>query len=46
MTKEKHELSTLQKNAKVLHVLYGLLESDREPTDEDAKSLRYLYASS
>jgi hypothetical protein len=38
--------STLQKNAEVLHTLYGLLDSDREPTDEDAMSLRYLYASS
>lgn len=38
--------STLAKNAEVLHVLYGLLDSDREPTDADAASLRYLYASS
>ncbi len=38
--------STLQKNAEVLHVLYGLLDSDREPTDADAASLRVLYASS
>jgi len=38
--------STLQKNAEVLHVLYGLLDSDREPTDADAQSLRILYASS
>ncbi|MGQ4912351.1 MAG: hypothetical protein ACTSV3_08365 [Candidatus Thorarchaeota archaeon] len=38
--------STLQKNAEVLNVLYGLLDSDREPTDQDAQSLRYLYASS
>ena len=38
--------STLQKNAQVLHVLYGLLDSDRDPTDADAQSLRVLYASS
>jgi hypothetical protein len=38
--------STLQKNAEVLHVLYGLLDSDREPTDDDAAHLRVLYASS
>ena len=38
--------STLQKNAEVLHVLYGLLDSDREPTDADAQTLRYLYSSS
>ncbi|MHA1936230.1 MAG: hypothetical protein ACXACG_19175 [Candidatus Thorarchaeota archaeon] len=38
--------STLQKNAEILHVLYGLLDSDREPTDSDAQSLRLLYASS
>jgi hypothetical protein len=41
-----HPSSTLQKNAEVLHVLYGLLDSDREPTDADAASLRVLYASS
>ncbi len=38
--------STLQKNAEVLHVLYGLLDSDRDPTDADAQSLRVLYACS
>ena len=38
--------STLQRNAEVLHVLYGLLDNDKEPTDQDAESLRYLYASS
>ncbi|MFW9909482.1 MAG: hypothetical protein ACFFEF_12980 [Candidatus Thorarchaeota archaeon] len=41
-----HTSSTLQKNAEVLHVLYGLLDSDRDPTDDDARSLRVLYASS
>ncbi|MFW9802321.1 MAG: hypothetical protein ACW975_02650 [Candidatus Thorarchaeota archaeon] len=38
--------STIQKNAEVLNVLYGLLDSDRDPTDSDAEHLRYLYASS
>ncbi|TXT55898.1 MAG: hypothetical protein BAJATHORv1_30281 [Candidatus Thorarchaeota archaeon] len=38
--------STLQKNAEVLNVLYGLLESDRDPTDADARALRYLYSGS
>ncbi|MHA1653379.1 MAG: hypothetical protein ACTSVT_05220 [Candidatus Thorarchaeota archaeon] len=38
--------STLQRNAQILHVLYGLLDSDREPTDADAETLRYLYSSS
>ena len=38
--------STLQRNAQVLHVLYGLLDSDKEPSDADAEKLRYLYASS
>ncbi len=38
--------STLWKNAEVLHVLYGLLDSDREPTDADARRLRALYAGS
>ncbi|MFO7836248.1 MAG: hypothetical protein ACOC38_07120 [Promethearchaeia archaeon] len=38
--------STLQKNAEILNVLYGLLDSDRDPTDADAQTLRYLYASS
>ncbi|MBD3407093.1 MAG: hypothetical protein GF411_13325 [Candidatus Lokiarchaeota archaeon] len=38
--------STLQKNAEVLNVLYGLLESDRDPTDDDARALRYLYSGS
>ena len=46
MTEESRPTSTLQKNAEVLHTLYGLLDSDREPTDRDAQSLRYLYASS
>ncbi len=46
MTEESRPTSTLQKNAEVLHTLYGLLDSDREPTDQDAQSLRYLYASS
>ena len=46
MTKENRPASTLAKNAEVLHTLYGLLDSDREPTDQDAQSLRYLYASS
>ncbi len=46
MTSETRPTSTLQKNAEVLHTLYGLLDSDREPTDQDALSLRYLYASS
>lgn len=46
MTKNTRPSSTLQKNAEVLHTLYGLLDSDREPTDQDAMSLRYLYASS
>jgi hypothetical protein len=46
MTERTRPTSTLQKNAEVLHVLYGLLDSDREPTDEDAQSLRALYASS
>jgi len=46
MTEETRPTSTLQKNAEVLHTLYGLLDSDREPTDQDAQSLRYLYASS
>ena len=41
-----HATSTLQKNAEVLHVLYGLLDSDRDPTDDDAAHLRVLYASS
>jgi hypothetical protein len=36
--------STLQKNAEILHVLYGLLDSDREPTDSDAQMRRvYVY---
>ncbi|MEM4734804.1 MAG: hypothetical protein QXS20_03720 [Candidatus Thorarchaeota archaeon] len=48
---DKNENSTrrasiLQRNAQVLHVLYGLLESDKEPTDADAEKLRYLYSSS
>ena len=43
---ETRPTSTLQKNTEVLNVLYGLLDSDREPTDQDAQSLRYLYASS
>lgn len=42
----KKNPSTLQRNAQVLHVLYGLLDSDKEPTDADAEKLRYLYASS
>ena len=46
MTERTRPASTLQKNAEVLHVLYGLLDSDREPTDADAQSLRALYASS
>jgi len=46
MTNNERRTSTLQKNAEVLHTLYGLLDSDREPTDQDAESLRYLYASS
>jgi hypothetical protein len=46
MTEETRPTSTIQKNAEVLHTLYGLLDSDREPTDQDAQSLRYLYASS
>ncbi len=46
MSSEAGPTSTLQKNAEVLHVLYGLLDSDREPTDSDAQSLRALYASS
>jgi hypothetical protein len=46
MTERTRPTSTLQKNAEVLHVLYGLLDSDREPTDADAVSLRALYASS
>ena len=46
MSSDAKPTSTLQKNAEVLHVLYGLLDSDREPTDEDAQSLRALYASS
>jgi hypothetical protein len=46
MTSNPRPSSTLQKNAEVLHVLYGLLDSDRDPTDADAESLRYLYASS
>ncbi len=46
MASETRPTSTLQKNAEVLHTLYGLLDSDREPTDQDALSLRYLYASS
>ena len=46
MSSDAKPASTLQKNAEVLHVLYGLLDSDREPTDEDAQSLRALYASS
>jgi len=46
MSNEAGPTSTLQKNAEVLHVLYGLLDSDREPTDSDAQSLRALYASS
>ena len=46
MTESTRPSSTLQKNAEVLHTLYGLLDSDREPTDQDAMSLRYLYASS
>ncbi len=46
MAAETKPTSTLWKNAEVLHVLYGLLDSDREPTDADAHSLRLLYASS
>ena len=46
MTENTRPSSTLQKNAEVLHTLYGLLDSDREPTDQDAMSLRYLYACS
>jgi hypothetical protein len=46
MAETTRPTSTLQKNAEVLHTLYGLLDSDREPTDQDAMSLRYLYASS
>jgi hypothetical protein len=42
----KKNPSTLQSTAQVLHVLYGLLDSDKEPTDADAEKLRYLYASS
>ena len=38
--------STLQKNAEVLHVLYGLLDTDKEPSDADAETLRSLYSSS
>jgi hypothetical protein len=44
--RKKNPSSTLQKNAQVLHVLYGLLDSDKEPTDADAEKLRFLYASS
>jgi hypothetical protein len=46
MAETAKHTSTLQKNAEILHTLYGLLDSDREPTDQDAQSLRYLYASS
>jgi len=46
MAETTKHTSTLQKNAEILHTLYGLLDSDREPTDQDAQSLRYLYASS
>ena len=46
MTEKVTPSSTLQKNAQVLHVLYGLLDNDREPTDQDAATLRYLYSSS
>ncbi|MHA1930422.1 MAG: hypothetical protein ACTSV2_17760 [Candidatus Thorarchaeota archaeon] len=45
-TTNRRPSSTLQKNAEVLHVLYGLLDSDRDPTDADAQSLRVLYSSS
>ncbi len=45
-TQNPRPSSTLQKNAEVLNVLYGLLDSDREPTDDDARTLRYLYSSS
>lgn len=38
--------SALQMSAQILHVLYGLLDSDRDPTDDDAETLRYLYSSS
>ena len=45
-TTNRRPSSTLQKNAEVLHVRYGLLDNDRDPTDADAQSLRVLYSSS
>ena len=40
------EVSTQLKNARIFHTLYGLIEQEIEPTDDDAEQLRALYAGS
>ncbi len=40
----QQDVSIIHKNAQLMSVLYEIIESNREPTDEDAEKLKYLYS--
>ncbi len=45
-TNEIDKISTSLKTAGIFHTLYGLIEQEIEPSDDDAERLRALYAGS